>query len=132
MRERVLSTLSGFFAALGLLLAAIGLYGVMAYTIARRTSEIAIRIALGATRTRIARSVVKEAMIVVVTGFAVGIIAALWLARPLSALLFGLEPNDLSTIAAVGVVMILTGGLAAYLPSRRAARIDPVTALRME
>jgi predicted permease len=131
-RERVLSIVSGFFAAQGLLLAAIGLYGLMAYTVARRTSEIGIRMALGAARWQIARMVAREAIAVTVSGIIAGLCAALLITRTLEALLFGLTPADAPTAIAVAVVMTLTALMAAYFPSRRAARIDPTQALRVE
>jgi putative ABC transport system permease protein len=131
-RERVLSIVSGSFAGLGLLLAAIGLYGVMAYTVARRTSEIGVRIALGAEAGQIGRMVVREALLVTGGGVAVGIVAAFLISRTLATLLFGLTPADPATAAAVTAVMMVTGLMAAYLPSRRASRIDPTAALRLE
>ena len=131
-RERVLSIVSGSFAGLGLLLAAIGLYGVMAYTVARRTSEIGIRMALGAEARQIGGMVVREALLVTGSGVAVGIVAAFLISRTLATLLFGLTPADPTTAAAVTAVMMVTGLMAAYLPSRRASRIDPTAALRVE
>ena len=131
-RERILSILSGFFACLGLLLAAIGLYGVMGYTVARRTSEIGVRMALGAEATQIRGMVIREAVTLISAGVAVGLFAAVLLARTLETMLFGLTSNDPSTALAVAVVMMATGLAAAYFPSRRAARINPMLALRME
>jgi putative ABC transport system permease protein len=131
-RERVLSLVSGFFASLGLLLAAIGLYGLMAYTVARRTSEIGIRMALGAERLQIAGMVAREALAVTAGGVAIGICAALLVSRTLATLLFGLTPADSTTAIAVTLVMMITALAAAYIPSVRAARINPVVALRVE
>ena len=131
-RERVLSIVSGFFAWLGLLLAAIGLYGLMAYTVSRRTSEIGIRMALGAERLHIAGLVAREALAVTVAGIAVGIGAALLIARPLATLLFQLAPDDSRIALGVTAVMMATAIVAAYVPSRRAARINPTQALRLE
>jgi predicted permease len=132
VRERVLGMVSGFFACVGLLLAAIGLYGVMAYTVARRSSEIGVRMALGAQSRQIGRMVVREALIVTAGGIGVGIACALIIARSLATLLFGLTPGDPTTAVAVSVVMIVTALTASYFPSRRAARINPTLALRAE
>jgi predicted permease len=132
VRDRLLSILSGFFAVVGLLLAALGLYGVMAYTVTRRTSEIGLRMALGASPRQIGRMVVQEALLVTVAGAVAGIGAALLLARSLATLLFGLTPTDPFTAVVVVAVMLLTGALAAYWPGRRAARIEPTLALRTE
>jgi predicted permease len=131
-RDRVLSIVSGFFASLGLLLAAIGLYGLMAYTVARRTSEIGIRMALGAERLQIAGMVAREALAVTLGGIVVGMGVALLLSRALATLLFGLTPADSTTAAAVAAVMVATALMAAYFPSRRATRINPTQALRVE
>ncbi len=131
-RERVLGIVSGSFAGLGLLLAAIRLYGVMAYTVARRTSEIGIRMALGAEAWQIGRMVVREALLVTGGGVAVGMVAAFLMSRTLATLLFGLTPSDPATAAVVTAVMMVTGLMAAYLPSRRASRINPTAALRVE
>jgi predicted permease len=131
-RERVLSIVSGFFACLGLLLAAIGLYGVMAYTVSRRTSEIGVRMALGAEKRQIAGMVIREAMAVTLSGIAIGIATALVISRTLSTLLFELTPADPATAAAVIAVMIATALMAAYFPSVRATRINPTQALRVE
>jgi predicted permease len=132
VRERMLGVLSGFFAGLGLLLAAVGLYGVLAYMVARRTSEIGIRMALGAKPSLIARMVLREALTLTAGGIVAGTVVALLLSRSLSGLLFGLTPTDPLTIASVAVVLVATALAAAYLPSRRAARLDPTVALRHE
>jgi predicted permease len=131
-RERVLTIVSGFFASLGLLLAAIGLYGVMAYTVARRTSEIGIRMALGARALQIGGMVAREALLVTAGGIAMGLAVALLISRTLAALLFALTPADPVTAVGVSAVMIVTALVAAYFPSRRAARINPTLALRVE
>ncbi|HXW08111.1 MAG TPA: ABC transporter permease [Vicinamibacterales bacterium] len=132
VRERLLSLLSGGFAVTGLLLAAIGLYGVMAYSVARRTHEIGIRMALGAQPARIAGMVTREALLLTSGGIAAGIAAAFLLSGTLRALLYGLTPTDAPTALAVAAVMMLAGLSAAYLPSRRATHIDPTVALRTE
>ena len=132
IRERMLSLLSGGFAVLGLILAAVGLYGVMAYSVARRTNEIGIRMALGAQASRIAGMVVREALLLTAGGIVAGIAAASLLSGTLRALLYGLTPTDAPTSLAVAAVMLVTGLLAAYVPSRRATHIDPTVALRTE
>ena len=132
MGERMLGALSGIFAALGLLLVSVGLYGVMSYSVSRRTSEIGIRMALGAQPSRISRMVVREALMLTAAGVVSGIAGALLLSRSLASLLYGLTPHDPLTMWAVIGVMSIVGLAAAYLPSRRAARLDPTAALRHE
>jgi putative ABC transport system permease protein len=131
-RERMLGALSGFFAGLGLLLVTVGLYGVMAYSVSRRTSEIGIRIALGAKQSQIRGMVIREALTLTGGGIAAGMIPALLVSRAIASLLFGLTPNDPVTIWGVVIIMVLTGLAAAYFPSRRAAQLDPAVALRNE
>ena len=130
--ERLVAQLSGFFGALAVLLAAIGLYGVMSYTVARRTNEIGIRMALGAPRPNVARLVVGEIVVLVAAGAIAGALASFGLARYVSSLIFGLTPNDPVTFIAAAIVLLAVGLLAGYLPARRAARIDPLIALRYE
>ena len=132
VRERLLGVLSGFFAAVALVLAAVGLYGVMAYSVSQRTGEIGIRMALGARPLQLCDMVLREALVLIGTGLAAGLCGALLLSRSLAALLFGLTPRDPHTVWAVVILMVLTGLAAAFLPARRAAHVDPTTALRME
>jgi predicted permease len=129
-RERLLAALSGCFAVLGLLLAAVGLHGVMAYSVSQRRNEIGIRMALGAPRSRVTRLVAGEALVMTALGAAAGAAGALWLSRGLGSLLYGLGPRDPLTLSAAVVVMLLTALVAAYVPSRRAASVDPATTLR--
>ena len=131
-RERLLATLSGFFGALALLLATIGLYGIMTYTVARRRNEIGIRIALGAARSRVIRLVLGEVGRMVALGLLLGVAGALAATRLVTSLLYGLNPNDAPTLVASAVLLAAVAVLAGYLPARRAARVDPVTALREE
>ena len=132
VRDRLLSALSGFFAFVGLLLAAVGLYGVMAYTVTLRTSEIGLRMALGARPRQVAGLIVREALLVTGAGALAGIATALVLSQGLSSLLFGLTPSDPVTAVGVVATMLIAGCFAAYWPGRRAARIDPTRALRSE
>jgi predicted permease len=130
--ENLMMRLSSFFGAVALLLASIGLYGVLAYSVARRTGEIGIRMALGATRAGIIRLVLNDTASVILAGIALGILFALGSTRLLSAFLYGLTPTDPSTIALATAVLAAAAALAAYLPSRRAAGVDPNVALRCE
>jgi len=124
--------LSGFFGALALGLASVGLYGVMAYAVTGRTREIGIRIALGASRGDVIRMVVGEAMAPVMIGVAAGIAGALALSRLSATLLYGVAGADALSIALAAALMLAVALLAAVIPARRAARVDPLTALRYE
>jgi len=132
IRERMIAILSSFFGLLALVLACIGLYGVMSYSVTRRTNEIGIRVALGADRRNVIWLVVKETMLLVAIGIGVGLTAALASMGVIRNLLFGIEPTDPSTILAATAVMALVAGFAGYLPARRASRVDPMVALRYE
>ncbi len=132
VRERLIATLSGFFGALAMLLACVGLYGVMAYNVQRRTCEIGIRMALGATGSAVTRMVMRHSLAMVLAGVAAGLPMALWLSKLVKSLLFGVEPGDAATLAAAALLLVAVAALAAYLPARRAARIDPTVALRYE
>jgi predicted permease len=131
-QDRLVATLSGFFGVLAALLAAIGLYGVMAYAVARRTREIGIRMALGAQPVSILWLVMRETLRLVGMGLIIGLSAALACTRVISRLLFGLTPTDPPTIAIAALLMLAVAVLAGYLPARRAARVDPLVALRHE
>jgi putative ABC transport system permease protein len=130
VRERVLALLGGFFGALALLLAGIGLYGVTSYAVTLRRGEIGVRMALGADVSRVLRLVLGRAARLVVFGVVIGTGLSLWLAKFVSTLLFGLEARDVATLAAAVAMMSVVGTLAAFLPAWRAARIDPVEVLR--
>jgi ABC-type antimicrobial peptide transport system permease subunit len=130
--ENLMVQLSIFFGGVALLLASVGLYGVLAYSVARRTGEIGIRMALGATRSGIIRLVLGETASVILAGVGLGIALALGSTRLLSAFLYGLTPTDPSTIAIATAVLGGAATLAAYFPSRRAAGVDPNVALRCE
>jgi ABC-type antimicrobial peptide transport system permease subunit len=130
--ERLLATLSGFFGGLALLLGTIGLYGVMSYNVARRRSEIGIRMALGARRARLLRMVLGEVSLIVAIGLAVGLVVAFASARLISSFLYGVKPTDLATFALAAGLLATVAGIAGYLPARRASRLDPMAALREE
>ncbi|MGA3238410.1 MAG: ABC transporter permease [Bryobacteraceae bacterium] len=131
-RERLLATLSGFFGALALALAVIGLYGVMSYNVARRRNEIGIRMALGAEQARVLRMVLGEVAILIVAGLALGFAVAVFSTRLLASFLYRLEPNDPTTLVTACVVLVASAVVAGLLPARRAANLDPMTALREE
>ncbi len=132
MRDRLMATLSGAFGLLAALLATLGLYGVIAFMVARRKNEIGVRMALGADRASVVRLVLREAGLLLAAGIVVGTILALWAGRAASALLFGLKPYDPSTIAGAIALLAAVALLASYAPARRAARLDPMDALREE
>ena len=120
------------FGAPGLALAAIGLYGLLSYTVARRTNEIGIRLALGAERRRVLWIVIRDVLLLLATGIVIGIPAAEAASHYVSSLLFGLTASDALTIAAAAVLLAATGILAGFVPDWRASRVDPVVALRYE
>jgi putative ABC transport system permease protein len=124
--------LLALFAVTALSLAAIGIYGVMSLAVAARTREIGIRIALGADQRRVQRLVVGQGVTLVGIGAAIGIVGALLCTRVLQTLLYDLEPSDPTTYAVIVVLLVLTAMTASWFPARRAARIDPVVALRSD
>lgn len=130
--DRLMAMLSGFFAALAMLLAMIGLYGVMSYMVVRRRSEIGIRMALGADRRAVVRMVVREAALLVAIGLGAGTILALAVSPAAGTLLFGLRPNDPLTIMMALAALAAVAVAASYVPARRAAGLDPMVALREE
>jgi predicted permease len=130
--ERLVATLSAWFGALGALLAAIGLYGLLAYTVARRTHEIGVRIALGAARSDVIRMILRDALWMVCTGLALGAPLAFWGKRVAANLIRNLPANSPASIVFGGAVMIVLALVAAYIPARRAMMVDPMVALRYE
>ena len=130
--ERLMALITTIFGALALLMAAIGLYGVLAYAVARRTREIGIRMALGAQRRRVIRMVIGEVAATVGVGIAVGICASLALGQFVASMLYQVQPHDPWALAFGAAMLCATSALAAYLPARRASRVDPMVALRHE
>ena len=131
-QERLLATLSGFFGVLGLLLAVIGLYGVMAYLVTRRQKEIGIRMSLGAQRGEIQRMVLRDVAIVLLVGLPVGIGVAAASAKFVKTMLFGLAPRDLTTLFGAAIALAAVAAIAGFFPARRASRVDPMLVLREE
>jgi predicted permease len=132
LQDRLVASLAGLFGILALLLASVGLYGVMAYTVSRKTNEIGIRMALGSGRIQIAGLVLREALLMVLAGLVLGIPAALATARLMRSQLYGLGPYDPMTVLSAIGLMTVVAVLACYLPATRAMRIDPMAALRYE
>ena len=127
-----MATLSGFFGLLAVLLAIVGLYGVLSYTVAQRRNEIGIRMSLGADRLKIVKLIMGDAGTLLFIGLGVGLLLALLGAKAADSMLFGLKPRDPLTISIAIVVLGMAGALASYLPARRAAGQDPMAALRDE
>jgi putative ABC transport system permease protein len=130
--ERLMATLSGGFGLLAALLATLGLYGVIAYMIARRRKEIGVRMALGADRARVVRLVLREAVMLVALGLAAGILLSLWLGQTAATLLYGVKPRDATSLIGASLLLAVIALFASYLPARRAASDDPMAALRVE
>jgi predicted permease len=132
LRERLMAALSGGFAALAVILAAVGLYGLMSYGVARRQNEIGVRVALGATRSRIVLMIVRETAVLVAIGVAVGVALAVWSGRAAEALLYGLTPTNPWALAAGVAALTVVAVVASLVPALRAARLEPTVALREE
>jgi len=124
--------LLGTFAAVALILAAVGIYGVMSYSVSRRTHEIGIRMALGANEGVVLKLVTGQGMTLALVGAAAGLAGALLLSGSMSSLLYGIAPTDPLTLVAVSLLLVAVATLATYIPARRATRVDPIVALRYE
>ena len=130
VQERIMAMLSGSFGALALLLSALGLYGVTAYAVNRRRTEIGIRMAIGAAPARVVRLVLARVTILLGIGVVIGAGASVWASRFVAALLYGLEPRDPATLVSSAAVLAAVGALAGWLPAYRASRLDPAEVLR--
>jgi putative ABC transport system permease protein len=122
----------GLFAGVGLVLAAVGLYGIMSYSVARRTHEIGVRMALGAHYTDVLKIMLRKGLILILIGLAIGVVGALALTRVLRSLLFGVTTTDPVTFVAISLLLMVVGLIACIIPARRATKIDPMSALRYE
>jgi predicted permease len=131
-QERLFARLATLLGTIALLLAAIGLYGLLAYNVARRTPEIGVRMALGAARGRVLWMVLRESLVLALLGLMAGVPLALAGTRMLDTMLFGLASRDPATLAAAAAILIVLAATAGYLPARRAARVDPLVALRAD
>jgi ABC-type antimicrobial peptide transport system permease subunit len=131
-RPRLLAQLVGGFAGLALLLAAIGTYGVLSYMVTARRREIGIRLALGADRSRVLMLVMKQGLLLTAPGLVVGLAGAFGINQLIRSLLFGVQPTDVPTLAAVAATMALVAAMACWLPAWRASRLDPNVVLRNE
>jgi putative ABC transport system permease protein len=132
LRDRLMAVLAGAFGILAAVLAAVGLYGVIAYMVTRRQNEIGVRMALGADRSSVVLLVLREALLLLAAGLVVGTGLALWAGRAAEKLLFGLKPNDAVTFVAAAVLLAVVAVVAGYVPARRASRMDPMQSLRVE
>jgi ABC-type antimicrobial peptide transport system permease subunit len=131
-QSRLYTQLLGAFAAVALLLATLGVYGVVAYAVSQQTRDFGIRIALGADSHDVVNLVLRRGASLIVPGLAAGILGAVFLTRAIRGLLFGIEPLDPPTLALVCLVFAAVGTIASWLPARRAARVDPIIAMRSE
>ena len=131
-QERLIALLSAFFGGLALLLAAVGLYGLVAHSVRARQIEIGLRMALGAVPSSIVRLMLGRVGVLIAAGLLVGLAGSVWAARFVEALLFQLEARDPVTFAGAAAVLVAVGVLAAWMPARRAGRLDPVAALRSD
>jgi putative ABC transport system permease protein len=126
------SVVLGFLGLLALVLTAIGVYGVVAYSVAQRTRELGIRMALGAQRKDVLKLVLREGLILVASGSVIGLLACYWLSRLVASQLYGVSPYDPATLVSVAVLLATVAFLASYIPARRATKVDPLVALRYE
>jgi putative ABC transport system permease protein len=131
-QPRFRATLLTILAGIALVLASVGIYGVMAYYVTQRTHEIGVRMALGARRGDILKLVLRQGLTLVVIGIVVGLVAMLPLSRVISSLFFGISPTDVATFAGIPLLAIVVAATAIYIPARRAMDVDPIIALRYE
>jgi putative ABC transport system permease protein len=132
LQPRIVALLSSIFGMLALLLAMVGLYGITAYSVARRRGEIGIRMALGAQARSVVWLMLRDVAVILVAGMSVGFAVSLGAGRLVKSLLYGVQPNDPVQLAGAAILLALATAIAAYIPARRAARIDPMAALREE
>jgi putative ABC transport system permease protein len=125
-------TLLSIFAGLAMLLAAIGIYGVMSYAVGQRVHEIGVRMALGARAGNVLSLVLRQGLALVLVGIAIGVMGGVWLTTAMKSLLFGVSPNDPPTFAIVSALLLAVAAAATYLPAQRATKVDPIVALRYE
>jgi ABC-type antimicrobial peptide transport system permease subunit len=129
-QERLVALMSGFFGALAILLAALGLYGVTAYSVGRRRAEMAVRLALGSSPRDVVRLVLGRVALLILSGAAIGVGVSLWASKFVASLLFGVDARDPLTLVAAAAVLVSVGLFAGWLPARTVSRLDPTTALR--
>ena len=131
-RERIVANLGGYFSLTALALASLGLYGIISFTVGQRAHEIGVRIALGAQRVNVLSLVISQGVKLAIIGSGAGLIGAFAVTRLVSRLLYGVSPTDPVTFVGVPVLLVIVATLASWLPARRAAKADPIAALRIE
>jgi putative ABC transport system permease protein len=131
-QPRLNSALLEIFSLVALIIAAIGIYGVLSYSVNQRTREIGVRMALGSQRSDVVKLVAREGLIIALAGIGAGFVAAFAVSRVMASLLYGISPNDVTTFAAVAAMLLVVAAAACDVPALRATRIDPIVALRYE
>jgi putative ABC transport system permease protein len=131
-QSRFNAALLGTFAAVALIMSAVGIYGVMTFAVTRRRHEIGVRMALGASRANVLGDILKRGMALALAGSVIGVLGGLILSRLMATLLYGVQPSDLLTFSGAAALLIMVGLAASYVPARHATRVDPVVALRYE